>query len=77
MGLPECEKKTTTSRNVYKLCPGLDAVPSATYMTPATKISRYTYRLQYQIPVYCAAYGRFAFFPQTIQDWNNLPGYVI
>ena len=60
----------------YKIHHGIVAVPAATYMTPATRISRHTHPLAYQVPTYATDYGRFSFFPRKIQDWNNLPKHV-
>ena len=61
---------------LYKIHHDIVAVPAATYMTPATRITRHTHPLTYQVPTYATDYGRFSFFPRTIQDWKNLPRHV-
>ena len=60
----------------YKIHHGIVAVPAVTYMTPATRITRHTHPLAYQVPTYATDYGHFSFFPRMIQDWNNLPRHV-
>ena len=47
----------------YKIHHGIVAVPAATYMTLATRITRHTHQLAYQVPTSATGYGRFYFFP--------------
>jgi len=53
------------------------AVNISDYLKPASRISRHSHELAFQVPSTSVDYIKFSFFPRTARDWNLLPSDVI
>jgi len=62
---------------LYKIQHGQVAVNISDYLKPASRISRHSHELAFQVPSTSVDYIKFSFFPRTARDWNLLPCDVI
>jgi len=62
---------------LYKIQHGQVAVNISDYLKPASRISRHSHELAFQVPSTSVDYIKFSIFPRMARDWNLLPSDVI
>jgi len=62
---------------LYKIQHGQVALDISDYLKPASRISRHSHELTFQVPSTSVDYIKFSFFPGTARDWNLLPSDMI
>ncbi len=79
LGWPTLELRRQNASLVmfYKCVHGLVAVPVSEHLVLATRVTRHSHNMAYQIPHSGADYRKYSFYPSTARLWNGLPGEIV
>ena len=58
---------------LYKMTHGLASVEHTEHLKPIQRVTKHLSENAFQVPYSKSNYGKFAFFPRTIREWNSLP----